>query len=397
MHLLYYVYVSFPKAKRDRMNTPTNRTWVLDRRGFLRVAATAGVAATAVALGGCETYGEVVTGERTIVDDANRELRIPAADKLERIYFTSGLAQVWVFSLNPDKQGGTSAQFSARQREFLPEGIADLEYMGAIGENASIDTEMLAEQDIQLVFSISGIGLTEGNISDAERLQEQTGIPVVLVDGSFDRIATAYRFVGDIMGEQERAEELATYCEQKFAEVTAAVAQVPEEEKVRLYYAEGVEGLQTDPPTSQHALTFELAGAINVADCGQRAWGMTQVDMERVLSWDPEVIIAWDEEEGGCDETIRQGAEWQHVKAVRNNQVFRMPMLPFSWCDRPPGVNRLIGIMWVANLLYPTYYNVDMVEVTKEFYKTMYWADITDDQARELLSNSYPPPEKIKR
>ena len=31
-----------------------------------------------------------------------------------------------------------------------------------------------------------------------------------------------------------------------------------------------------------------------------------------------------------------------------------------------------------------------MVEVTKDFYKKMYWADITDDQARELLGNSYP-------
>ena len=67
-----------------------------------------------------------------------------------------------------------------------------------------------------------------------------------------------------------------------------------------------------------------------------------------------------------------------------------MPAVPFQWCDRPPGINRLIGIMWVANVLYPKYYDVDMVEQTKEFYKKMYWVDITDDQAKELLGNSYP-------
>jgi hypothetical protein len=32
-----------------------------------------------------------------------------------------------------------------------------------------------------------------------------------------------------------------------------------------------------------------------------------------------------------------------------------------------------------------------MVELVREFYSTMYWVDITDEQAREILGNSYPP------
>ena len=50
--------------------------------------------------------------------------------------------------------------------------------------------------------------------------------------------------------------------------------------------------------------------------------------------------------------------------------------LPFSWCDRPPAVNRILGIQWIANALYPDTYDVDMV-------------DVTDEQAREILGNSY--------
>lgn len=370
-----------------------NRTWTMDRRGFLRIGAAAGLAAATGALAACDVqdgYQQVVTGTRTITDDAGRELEIPTADKLERIYFTSGLAQVWVFSLNPDKQGGSSAQFDEEQLQYLPAGIDELPYMGAIAENASIDREMLLTVDIQLIFSISGVGLTESNVSDAEELQEQTGIPVVLVDGSFERIASAYRFVGDIMGEQERAEELATYCEQKFAEVSAAVAQIPEDERISLYYAEGPDGLYTDSEDSQHALTFLLAGADNVAKgIDVLQYGQTPVNMERVIEWDPEVIIAVDEDNGGCDELVRTSSDWQEITAVREGRVYTMPYAPFTWCDKPPGVNRLIGIMWVANLLYPQYYDVDMVEVTKEFYQKMYWATITTEQARDLLGNSY--------
>ena len=377
-----------------RTHTRTNREWVLDRRGFLKVAAAAGTAAAAGALGGCsdvgESYSQLMTGEREITDHAGRTLTIPTADNLERIYFTSGLAQVWVFTLNPDKQGGTSSQFTDEQLQYLPEGIEDLVYMGAISENATIDAEMLRAEDIQLVFSISGIELTEANISDAESLQELTDIPVVLVDGSFDRIAESYRFVGDIMGEEERAEEIAAYCEQVYEEVTSAVAQIPDDEKISIYYAEGVEGLQTDPDASQHALTFKLAGALNVAEVEVQSYGMSNVDMERVRAWDPEVIFAWKEQDyGGADELIRTSADWADITAVREGRVYTVPAAPFNWVDRPPGINRLIGIQWVANLLYPQYYDVDMVQVAKEFYSQMYWVDITDEQALDLLGSSY--------
>ena len=377
----------------------TNREWAIDRRGFLRAITTMGAASAGLvaagALAGCNVeegysaYEALVTGEREVVDHAGRTVKIPTAAALERIYFTSGLAQIWVFSLNPDKQGGTSAQYSDDQLQFLPEGMDKLTYMGAISENAQIDVEMLRASDIQLIFSISGVALTESNVSDAESLQEQTGIPVVLVDGSFERIAESYRFVGDIMGEPERAEEVATYCEQKFAEVTAAVAKVPEDERVNIYYAEGVEGLQTDPEQSQHALTFKLAGANNVAQVAVQSFGMSNVDMERVRAWDPEVIFAWADRHGGADKLIRESPDWADIRAVKDGRVYTVPAAPFNWVDRPPGVNRLIGVQWVANVLYPQHYDVDMVEVTKDFYKKMYWADVTDEQARDLLGNSY--------
>ena len=212
------------------------------------------------------------------------------------------------------------------------------------------------------------------------------------VDGSFDKIAEGYRFVGDIMGCPERAEELAVYLEKIYADVTEAVAGVRDEDRVTLYYAEGPFGLATEPDISQHALTFEIAKADNVAAVELTAGlGMTNVSLESVIKWDPEVIVAWDDViRGGADEIIRSNPDWATVRAVRDGRVYTMPNAPFAWCDRPPGVNRFLGIQWVANMLSPDLYDVDMVEVTKDFYSKMYWVDITDEQARDLLGNSYP-------
>ena len=347
------------------------------------------------ALSGCrsEAGDAFFRHTRKITDHAGREVQIPTADVLERIYFTSPLAQVFVFSLDPSLQAGTALQFTKRELAYLPEGSDELLFMGGLSVNGEIDREMLIVEDVQLVFSISGVGLTALNISEAQSLQDSTGIPVVLVDGSFDKIADAYRFLGDILGREKRAEELAVYLENVYANVTSALAGVRDEDRISLFYAEGPFGVATEPDISQHALTFEIAKARNVAAVQMvDGLGMTNVSLESIIKWNPEVIVAWDDEiRGGADELIRTHRNWSDIRAVKTGRVYTMPNAPFAWCDRPPGVNRFIGIQWVANMLYPDLYDVDMVDATKEFYKKMYWCDLTDADCAYLLGNSYPP------
>jgi iron complex transport system substrate-binding protein len=355
------------------------------------------VSPLASTLAGCDaitdTLDASLEGKRRVIDDAGREVEIPTPARLERIYFTSALAQIYCFTVAPDLLAGTGLQFTPWELEYLPEGTDKLPYLGSTSGNGEIQREQLLLEDVQLVFSISGIALTEANISEAKDLQEQTNIPCLVVDGSFEHVADAYRFLGDILGATKRAETLAAYCEDSYATVTAAVSDIPAADKITLYYAEGPEGLQTEPDASQHALTFAVAGANNVAAVpANEGLGMSNVSLEQVLAWDPEVIVAWDVKvRGGADELIRTNPNWSQIRAVRDGRVYTMPNVPFSWCDRPPGVNRLLGIHWVANMLYPTRYDVDMVEITKDFYATMYWVEITDEQAREILANSYPP------
>jgi iron complex transport system substrate-binding protein len=379
-------------------NTSQWEASFLGRRAFVKLLGGGLlVTLTAPLMTGCDsvtdTLDAVLEGKRRVTDDAGREVEIPTSERLERIYFTSALAQIYCFTVAPDLLGGTGLQFTPYELAYLPAGTADLPFLGTTSGGGEVQREQLLLEDIQLVFSISGQALTQANISDAEDLQKHTNIPCLVVDGSFDCVARAYRFLGDVLGVKERAESLAVYCEDTYARVTASVADIPDSEKITLYYAEGPEGLQTEPDAAEHALTFSIAGAKNVAAVPEtEGLGMSNVSLEQVLAWDPEVIVAWDlKVRGGADELIRKSPNWALIRAVKTGRVYTMPNVPFAWCDRPPGVNRLLGIQWVANMLYPTRYDVDMVEVTKDFYSTMYWVDITDEQAREILSNSYPP------
>ncbi|MBO4352214.1 MAG: ABC transporter substrate-binding protein, partial [Eggerthellaceae bacterium] len=170
-------------------------------------------------------------------------------------------------------------------------------------------------------------------------------------------------------------------------DVQDAIAKVPEDQRIGVYYAEGPKGLKTEPENSPHFTTFKVGGAKNVADCeNTKGAGMTEVSLENVITWNPDVIIAWSSEyRGGADELIRTDSDWASIAAVQNGRVYTIPCLPFTWGDRPPSVTRYIGMQWMANLLYPDVYDVDMVEVTKEYYKLFFSADLTDQEAKDIL------------
>ena len=76
------------------------------------------------------------------------------------------------------------------------------------------------------------------------------------------------------------------------------------------------------------------------------------------------------------------------MKAVQDKKVYEVPVGIYNWMGRPPSVNRVIGIKWLGNLLYPEVYNYDMIKETQEFYNLFYHVDLTEAQVKDLLKNS---------
>ncbi len=334
-------------------------------------------------------------GDRTITDDAGREVTIPSVESLEKIYFTSPIGQIFCFTLAPELCAGTTMDFTEQELANLPEGTDKLPNLGTLSGGGELNPEAILAEGIQLIFSITSVEPGESDASFADDLQNQTGIPVVVLNGSFDTTAACYESLGELLGKQDEAKAMADYCTKVAEDVAAAVASVPEDERVSVYYAEGPDGLQTEPTSSTHALVFKLAGAENVAKDleAEGGKGRTAVSLEQVLAWNPDVIVSWDDQrfEGGADELIRTDPNWSEIKAVKDGRVYTMVQTPFSWLDRPPAVNRFIGLQWLTNLLYPEAYDIDIVATTQEFYSMFYHRDLTEEQVIELLGNSYTP------
>ncbi|HEX7125918.1 MAG TPA: hypothetical protein VF406_09070 [Thermodesulfobacteriota bacterium] len=89
---------------------------------------------------------------------------------------------------------------------------------------------------------------------------------------------------------------------------------------------------------------------------------LASVSLEQVLLWNPEVVLTLDWV--FFADGVRR-PEWEGVDAVRAGRVYMVPRLPFPWFDRPPSVNRLIGVRWLLHLLYPAAATGDLGEAAR--------------------------------
>src|SRR5699024_3693332 len=112
---------------------------------------------------------------------------------------------------------------------------------------------------------------------------------------------------------------------------------------------------------------------------------MSDVALEVVQAWNPDVIIVG---RNSIYDKIYENYVWKYINSVIDKKVYELPAELYNWMDRPPMVNRVIGIKWLVNLLYPEIYDYDMKKETKDFYKLFYNYDLSDEEITELLSNS---------
>ncbi len=352
------------------------------------------IALITAALAGCGTQ-KANTGPsaappqtRTIVDHAGRNVTVPS--EINKVFSTSPVGMILMYTLAPEKLVAWSFEIGQEYKKFILPECRDLPDLGGWYANKSCNTEELLKIGPDIIICLGD----QTQVSQAERIQQQLNIPVVVVNSDINSMDKVYEFMGDLLGTKERAAELAAYCRESVDEVAEKAKLIPEEKRVRVYYAEGTQGLDTDPKGSQHTEVLDLVGGINVADVPMKGgMGMTSVSLEQVLSWDPDLILTatlggQGGQEGALYKTITTDPKWAKLKALKNHKVYDIPERPFNWFDRPPSVNRIIGVKWLANLLYPDIFEYNIKAEMKEFYAKFYHYNLSDQDIEDLLIRS---------
>lgn len=317
---------------------------------------------------------------RVFMDSCGREVTVPA--DIQKIAVSGPLAQMVVFAIAPDKMVGVANAWDESAKAYFDAKYLELPLLGQLyGGKGELNLETLLAAAPDVVIDVGEP--KDSMAEDLDALQEQTGIPFVHIDAYLASMDDTYAMLGDLLAMPNEAQGLADYCRYAYDKVKAIADSV---EKVNLLYVTGEEGLNVIARGSYHAEVIDmLCNNLAVVDEPSSKGTGNEVDMEQILNWNPAAVIF---APGSIYSTVADNENWQTIPAIRDGRYYEIPMGPYNWMGFPPSVQRILGMQWMAKVLYPDAADYDMYETTQTYFQLFYHCDLTAEQYAALTAHS---------
>lgn len=320
----------------------------------------------------------------TFTDDLGHEIQIN--QEITAIVPSGQLAQVILLGVAPDLMVGLGGKLHDDMAEFIPDydRLSQLTYFGTVLGAADLDVEALASTNAQLVIDM---GYTKpGYEEELSTTEDLTGIPCVFIEAGIDNYGEAIRKLGQLLGREEKCEEMARWCEKVYNRAQSIMEKVGDN-KVNGIYALGDEGLNVIAKSQSQAEVINMVfnNLAVIENASGKGSGNT-VNMEQIALWNPDFVIFGG---GSIYDTVAEDAAWSQISAIANGKYVESPESPHNWTVTPPACQRYLALLWLPYLLYPDYCDYDLQEEVTEYYKLFYGVTLTDEQYAKLTANAF--------
>jgi iron complex transport system substrate-binding protein len=317
---------------------------------------------------------ESAVTQTRLVDDAQREVQVPS--RVSRVFAAGAPAEVLLYTLAPEMLVGRNRLPEGEAVEFFPPAYRKPVWIRQLPEvdDPAADSELLAlKPDVYFDYGT----VQEDYIASVNAVQQRTRVPGIILDGALARIPETYRRAGTVLGIAARGERLAAETDRILAKYRGALAAAAP----RVYLACSADGFV--PCLEDESAGEQLAwlGGVNVA--GTRATAPRRPrTLDEVKSLAPHAIVI--AAGAGAAARLRANPSWQSIEAVTAGRVYQYPALPYSWGPRPPSVNRLPGLMWLAYVLRGRTFDAEFNADIRRFFSEFYHLELTDPQLKTL-------------
>ena len=248
--------------------------------------------------------------------------------------------------------------------------VAELQ---SVGGPAGTNLESLIGLNPDLVISQVGNDAMNNNIRDL-------GYLVIEVDSeSPEKLIRGISIIGEAIGKEENAEAFVSWYTNKMDYIKQQTAEINEEERKTVYIG-GLEPLSTVGSDYYQHYMIGNAGGRNIA--GEFTGGWNDVSLEQLYTWDPDVILFAPYSQISVDE-LQNDPSWQKLTAVKEKKVYRMPKFIASWDVPTP--ESVLGMMWLAEKLYPDMVDFAIEDEMRSFYEMFYNYEISDSTIASIL------------
>lgn len=322
---------------------------------------------------------------REFTDSAGRTVEVPAV--IDRIAPSGHTANQVLLTMAPDKMVGLSQELTEDQQKYLGVDTSDLPVFGAIfGAKGDLNKEAIAAADPQVIIDTGA--LDDDVASGLDQLQEELGIPCVFIETNMDDYGASYEKLGELLGMEERGNELSEYCQNAYDEVVDVMSTISDDERVNMLYLMGEDGTNVIANGTQQAEVVDLvADNLAVMDNPSNTGMGSETSLEQIALWNPDLIVF---ASGSIYDTVADDPAWDGIAAIDNGNYYEAPGTPYNWLNSPPTVNQVMGMQWLPRLLYPDKFDDSIADVTKSYYSTFYGYDLSDEELDELIANAVP-------
>lgn len=320
----------------------------------------------------------------TFVDDLGHEIEI--TEEITAIVPSGQLAQVILLGAAPDLMVGLGGKLYDDMAEFIPEydRLSQLTYFGTVLGAADLDVEALAATNAQLVIDMGYA--KKGYEEELATTQELTGIPCVFIEAGLDNYGEAIRKLGQLLGREEKCEQMAQWCEETYDRALSIMEEVGDN-KVNGIYALGDGGLNVIAESQSQAEVINLVfnNLAVIENAGGKGSGNT-VNMEQIALWNPDFVVFGS---GSIYDTVTEDPAWSQISAIANGKYVESPSSPHNWTVAPPACQRYLALLWLPAILYPDYCDYNLQEEVTEYYELFYGVTLTDEQYANLTANAF--------
>ncbi|SIR21265.1 ABC transporter substrate-binding protein [Halanaerobium kushneri] len=307
-----------------------------------------------------------VGAARNFTDMVGRQITVPA--RINRVVTTYKSATQFVLALDAgEKLVGVSAK-TDKQPLFIklqPE-LAELPQVGSKRNGINLETTLSLDPDLVILYP------HRDALETAAKLERQGVTAMIINPESLQLIKETTELLGKVLDrEKQAAKVLSAY--NRIASLTAETANLPEARKKKIYFANSEFTDSVGAEMMQTAM-IENAGGINPA--AELKSGFITVSAEKILEWDPEVVIVSQYFNGKLNK-LSQEKKYQNVSAFKNNKLYRIPSQLEPWDF--PSPSSFIAQLWLAQKNYPLEYkDLNFQKELNDFYQDLYGKTFTE-------------------
>lgn len=325
---------------------------------------------------------EATAPTTVFTDDCGRTVAVP--EQISRIVASGPLAQIMLYTIAPDMLVGLASRWSSSAEGIVPEQYLALPYFGQLYNTANLNVEELALADPQVIIDLGRV--MPSGTEDMDTLQQQTGIPTVFLASSAETMPETYRVLGKLLNRQEKAEQLADFCDRVYSRTLSIMEQVGDR-KVTALYIKGEQGLNVLAKDAVHAETLDLlTNNLAVVNNPSSKGSGNEVTMEQIALWNPELILF---DSDSIYDSVSEMDTWKELTAIAAGNYLEVPEGPWNWMGTPPAAQRYLGMIWLTAQLYPEYCDYDAKAEILEFYDLFYHCQLTEQQYTQITANAF--------